>query len=97
MEIKIEADVLVKQASEITEEYDTLKTNVLNGKVLSSIEGIRQAWQGDDALRLLSVLEEEYIKELEKNINKLIQFGTDLNEVPNKYEILDSNFASSLR
>ncbi len=96
MEIKADIKRINDFGTEIIDEGEELKNKIINGNLLTSIEGIRNSWKGADAVKLLNVLETEYIKQLETNIEYLINFGNDLSSVSKKYDNLDSKFASIL-
>ena len=63
-------------------------------KLLTIIENINNAWQGNEASAYITEMKEKYIIELEKIVEIIEEYGLYLEKIPEAYSILDEVFSS---
>ena len=62
--LKVDLIGLSKFGQEIMEDSNKMLSNSIKNKLLTSVLGIEQSWQGTDAIKSLTLLKEEKIKNL---------------------------------
>lgn len=94
MEVYIDKDSVSSEANTIISDLDEFKVQI--NKLLSVIENINSAWDGNDALKYVNTLKEKHIPNLNEFLENLNDYSDYLKNVPGAYELLDEIFASKV-
>ena len=92
MKIKISKSEVKKTGTNLTSNANDLRSE---GKKINIIlDGLADAWQGDDSAVFINTMKEENLPNVEKMCQILEKQGSYLNKVPNVYDEIDSSYSS---
>ena len=88
--MEIQTGLIKKDAEKINKFIGDLESEYK--KINSTITELKKGWKGNRANEFYKDIDEKYLPELKKSIDKLKDYYEFLSKVPGAYEILDENY-----